>query len=249
MKKSFICLFSIFTLAIMLWYNIEPSFSQEPSPGPSLYQRLGGVNGIAAVVDDFVDNLLVNEVVVKNEKVVSALGRITKAGLKYHLTSFVCQATGGPEKYTGRTMKDSHAHLDITEIEWNATVGELLKSLAKFNVPKKEQDELAAIVATTKGDIVTAKASPPPPRPAPEATPPALPAPSPEAQVAPPPPPPQPEAQAAPPAEPPSKQAGAETALPIEPIPAIVAPAQAESSPSPQPEPAPSPPGGGGFGN
>lgn len=130
---------------------------------PSLYDRLGGIHAVASVIDDFIERLLADPVITKNEKVVSALGRISKPGLKYLVTEFVSQATGGPQKYTGRSMKDSHAHLDITEDEWNAAVKDLFASLDKFNVPKQEQNELVAIVATTKEDIVTAK----PPTPAP----------------------------------------------------------------------------------
>ncbi len=66
----------------------------------------------------------------------------------------VCQATGGPEKYNGRTMKDSHKHLNITEGEWHAMVADFKKTLDKFEVPEKEQGEILAIVASTKGDIV-----------------------------------------------------------------------------------------------
>lgn len=152
MKKFSFCLM-LSVILVLIFSLYMPVYSQEPAS--SLYQRLGNVNGISAVVDDFVDNLLKNEVVTKNEKVVAALGRITKPGLKFQLTAFICQATGGPEKYTGRSMKDSHSHLGINEAEWQATVSELTKSLAKFTVPKQEQDELIAIVATTKSDIVT----------------------------------------------------------------------------------------------
>lgn len=132
---------------------------------PALYDRLGGIHAVASVVDDFIERLLADPIITKNEKVVSAIGRISKPGLKYLVTEFVASATGGPQKYTGRSMKDSHAHLAITQDEWNAAVKDLLATLEKFNVPKKEQDELVAIVATTHDDIVTAK----PPAPAPQA--------------------------------------------------------------------------------
>lgn len=197
MQKTISTLF----LTTILFFNFSSVNAQENVT--SLHDRLGGVYAIAAVIDDFVEGLLKNEVVAKNEKVAAALGRITKAGLKYRVTEFVSQATGGPEKYTGRTMKDSHAGLAITEEEWNATVGELLKSLAKFSVPKKEQDELIAIVATTKGDIVTAKVpTPPPPAPPPvpetkAVSPSALP-PLPPLPPSPPSPPPAPQEEAAP---------------------------------------------------
>jgi hemoglobin len=67
----------------------------------------------------------------------------------------VCEVTGGPCKYIGKDMKSSHAHMNITEKEWDVMVGEFKKSLAKFRVPAKEQQELFEIVGKTKTDIVT----------------------------------------------------------------------------------------------
>jgi len=80
--------------------------------------------------------------------------------LKYQVTALVSQVTGGPEKYAGRSMKDSHAHLNITEKEWQAMVADFKITLNKFKVPAKEQEELIAIVATTKPDIVMSAAKP-----------------------------------------------------------------------------------------
>jgi len=159
-KFGFIEFIFLLTFLITAFSLRFSSFAQ----APALYDRLGGIHAVASVVDDFIERLLADPVVTKNEKVVSALGRISKPGLKYLVTEFVASATGGPQKYTGRSMKDSHAHLAITEDEWGAAVKDLLATLEKFNVPKQEQNELVAVVATTKGDIVTAK----PPTPVPQ---------------------------------------------------------------------------------
>lgn len=121
---------------------------------PSLYERLGGVYAIATVVDDFIERLLVNDVLNANPAINEARERVPKAGLKFHVTAMVCWATGGPENYTGRSMSDSHKHLNITEAEWDAMAAEFKNSLDKFEVPEAEQQELFAIVGTTKGDIV-----------------------------------------------------------------------------------------------
>jgi len=128
--------------------------SQQPAPQKSLYERLGGVYAIATVVDAFIEKLLVNDILNANPRIKEARDRVPKAGLKYRVTELVCQVTGGPEKYTGRSMKDSHAHLYITEKEWQAMVGDFKKTLDEFKVPAKEQGELIAIVESTKGDIV-----------------------------------------------------------------------------------------------
>ena len=66
----------------------------------------------------------------------------------------VCWATGGPQKYTGRSMKESHQHLMITAAEWEAFLDDLQQTLDKFAVPAAEQAEIKAIVASTRADIV-----------------------------------------------------------------------------------------------
>ncbi len=125
--------------------------------GKSLYERLGGVYAIAVVVDDFIERLSVNDVLNANPAIDEARARVPAAGLKYRVTELVCQATGGPCEYSGRTMKASHAHLSITEREWQAMVADFRRTLDKFQVPAREQEELLAIVESTKGDIVVEK--------------------------------------------------------------------------------------------
>jgi hemoglobin len=120
----------------------------------SLYARLGGVYSIATVVDDFIERLLVNRTLNANPAINEARARVPKAGLKFQVTALVCEVTGGPCKYTGRAMKDSHQHLNITQAEWEAMVADFKMTLDKFNVPQTEQQELIAIVGGTKKDIV-----------------------------------------------------------------------------------------------
>ena len=66
----------------------------------------------------------------------------------------VCWAAGGPQKYTGRSMADSHADLKITSNEFEAFLGDLQQTLDKFAVPAEEQAELKTIVNSTRSDIV-----------------------------------------------------------------------------------------------
>ena len=75
--------------------------------------------------------------------------------LKRHLTMMMCNVTGGPQKYEGRSMKEAHAHLNITAKEWDVMIADFKTTLDKFEVPVKEQGELLAIVESTKKDIVT----------------------------------------------------------------------------------------------
>lgn len=122
-------------------------------PG-SLYERLGGVFAIAAVVDNFIDRIMVHPVLNANPKVDEAHHRVSKAGFKYLVTEQVCAATGGPQRYTGKSMRESHEHLGITPEEWTAFVEEFVATLNAFAVPSAEQAELLEIVESTRADIV-----------------------------------------------------------------------------------------------
>ena len=121
---------------------------------PSLYERLGGTYSIATVVDDFIERLLVNATLNANPAINEARKRVPKAGLKFHVTAMVCEVSGGPCKYTGRAMKESHHHLNISQAEWDAMVVDFKATLNKFHVPQREQQELITIVGSTKNDIV-----------------------------------------------------------------------------------------------
>jgi hemoglobin len=121
---------------------------------PSLYERLGGVYSIAAVIDDFIDRIMDDPRLNANPAVDEAHHRVSRAGFKYLVTEQVCHATGGPQRYTGRTMRDSHEHLKITPNEWQAFLDDLRQTLAKFQVPPREAAEIFAIVESTRGDIV-----------------------------------------------------------------------------------------------
>jgi hemoglobin len=123
----------------------------------SLYERLGGVYAIAAVVDDFIDRIMEDPRLNANPSVNEAHHRVSRAGFKYLVTEQVCHATGGPQRYTGRSMYDSHAHLDITEPEWQAFLDDFRQTLDRFQVPDAERRELFAIVDSTKNDIVLRK--------------------------------------------------------------------------------------------
>ena len=125
---------------------------------PSLYERLGGVYSIATVVDDFIDRVMADSRLNANPAVDEAHHKVPPAGFKYLATEMVCWASGGPQKYTGRSMADSHRHLNITPQEWEAFMDDFQQTLDKFQVPAVEQAELKAIVQSTYGDIVIGQA-------------------------------------------------------------------------------------------
>jgi hemoglobin len=131
------------------------AWSQQDGVKPTLYERLGGIYPIATVVDAFIERLLVNDTLNANPRIDEARHRVPKAGLKFQVTALVCQVTGGPCVYKGRDMRSAHAHLAIGEREWQALVADFVKTLDSFQVPKPEQQELLAIVGSTKPEIVS----------------------------------------------------------------------------------------------
>jgi hemoglobin len=117
-------------------------------PEKSLYDRLGGQPAITAVVDDFVGN------VAADGRINAFFAHTDIPRLKRLLVEQICQATGGPCTYTGRDMKTTHAGMNITDAQFNALVGDLKRSLDKFNVADKEQGELLATLGSLKPQIV-----------------------------------------------------------------------------------------------
>jgi hemoglobin len=119
--------------------------------GPTLYDKLGGREAIAAVVSDFADS-------VKTDERIKAkfTGTSDWEGLKNKLTDQLCAAAGGPCTYTGKDMKGAHQGMSITEADYSALVDDLKKTLDKFKVGEKEQAELLATLTPMKKDIVAA---------------------------------------------------------------------------------------------
>jgi hemoglobin len=109
---------------------------------------LGGINAITAVVENFRDRVAgdnrINQKFAKTD-----LGRLRKM-----LIDQVCEAAGGPCRYTGRSMKDAHAGMKVTSGEFDALVQDLVATLNQFKVGKKEQDEVLGVLGPLKTDIV-----------------------------------------------------------------------------------------------
>ena len=107
------------------------------------------------MVDDLINRVMSDPRLNSNPLVDEAHHRVPPAGFKYLVTEMVCWAAGGPQKYTGKSMADSHAHLKITTKEWEAFLDDLQQTLDHFAVPAQEQAELKTIVNSTRSDIVT----------------------------------------------------------------------------------------------
>lgn len=114
----------------------------------SLYERLGGLDAITAVTDEFIKMLSADARL--NKK----LARSDGARVRLHFIEQICMLTGGPCKYTGNGMKKAHHNMGITEAEFKAGVEDLGKALDKFNVGAAERDELFKALARFHDDIV-----------------------------------------------------------------------------------------------
>ena len=136
-------------LAALLFVGCASSSSAtKVDPNKSLYDRLGQKPAITAVVDDFVGN------VAADTRINAAFAKTDIPHLKQMLVEQICQASGGPCTYTGKDMKTAHEGMHITDDQFNAMVEDLVKSLNKFKVGKKEQDDLLGALGGMKGDIV-----------------------------------------------------------------------------------------------
>ena len=137
-----------FVLSLLLTIGIAtPAAAQEKS----LYQRVGGYDALAAVVDDFIVRLVTDK---QFEKFFAGASDNSKKRIRQHILDQFCAATGGPCVYNGRDMKTSHAGLGITNAQWDAAAKHLVASLDKFKVPDKEKGEILAFVTSLKKDIV-----------------------------------------------------------------------------------------------
>ena len=129
----------------------DPAAPQAAAAQDSLYKRLGGYDALAAVTDDFIGRLATDP---KLGRFFVGLSTDSKIRVRQHVVDFLCLATGGPCKYTGRDMETVHTGLNITEEDWTISVKALGDTLNKFKVPAREQGEVVSAIATLKSKIV-----------------------------------------------------------------------------------------------
>ncbi|HTP65936.1 MAG TPA: group 1 truncated hemoglobin [Geobacteraceae bacterium] len=154
-----IALLALAALLVALWAGSAACADKIAAPsGPSLYERVGGVNNIAVLIDDVIERSYVDEVFKANPQIEEAHKRYPKAAYKYNATALACMVMGGPQKYTGRSLKDAHQHLQVTETEWRKLIKIFRESMNSFKVPMKEQNEILGIIESTKGDVVVSPA-------------------------------------------------------------------------------------------
>ncbi len=152
-RRNFLLSFGMATILLAgLCAATADSIAEQEQP--SLYDRLGGLAPISVVVSDFIDAVVPDAMLNENPAIDAARKTVPTPYLKYHVTAMMCEATGGPCQYQGRGMKEAHAHLNITEREWDRMVTIFREVLEKHKVPAQETRELLEIIDSTKADIV-----------------------------------------------------------------------------------------------
>ncbi len=155
------------TLAQPILAADKPAAKPAPAPAAerSLYDRLGGIFAIAAVIDHFSDAVVANPIVGRTSKNPSLrewhtnnLGRLP--GLKFMRTQWVCAVSGGPCKYTptkpGKTnlgLEEAHRNLKISPEEFDEVAAELGRSLDFAKVPAREKQEVLGAFAAHKNEV------------------------------------------------------------------------------------------------
>lgn len=114
----------------------------------SLYERLGGLDAITAVVDSFSARCA------GDDRINGKFARTDIPRLRKMLVDQICEGTGGPCTYSGRDMRAAHDGMGVTAGEFDALVDDLVATLDEFKVPRAEQDELLGLLGPMRSDIV-----------------------------------------------------------------------------------------------
>jgi hemoglobin len=120
---------------------------------PTLFERLGGLDAITAVVDSFVGRCA------DDPRINPKFARTDIPRLKKMLIDQVCEASGGPCVYTGRSMRETHDAMGVTAGEFDALVEDLVATLDEFDVPDAEKQELIGVLGPMRGEIVEVESS------------------------------------------------------------------------------------------
>jgi hemoglobin len=146
-RKSILALALLINLLVPAAAVPQESGAQQPS----LYNRLGGYDAIAAITDDVFGHAVADPQLARFFKGHSV---DTQKRQRQNAVTFICAAAGGPCVYIGRDMKTTHTGLGITEADWAVLMKYLASTLDKFKVQEREKSELLSLMAGLKGDIV-----------------------------------------------------------------------------------------------
>lgn len=115
----------------------------------TLYQRLGGADGIARLVDDIIDAHLGNPIIKTRFENIKDM-----AHAKRMAREFFCAGSGGPEPYTGKDMLTTHKGMNISEQEYLAVMDDIVGAMTKQQLDEGTKNEVVAILYSLKGDII-----------------------------------------------------------------------------------------------
>lgn len=147
----------LFSFIVLLVSSCQ---KEEEMAKPTLYDRLGGVSAVSAVVDEFIGRVAVNPDMVRTFKpLLDDVGKngansARLASLRNNLIDQIGEAAGGPQKYKGKDMVTAHKGMMITEKEFNSLAADLSGALDKFKVPMFEKNELMTVIGSLQPQIV-----------------------------------------------------------------------------------------------
>ncbi|MDR4479880.1 MAG: group 1 truncated hemoglobin [Nitrospira sp.] len=141
-------LYRVLSLVIVSLMVTAVAYAEDGMKVKSLYERLGGKDSIATVVETFVSK------VGGDKRINGYFASTDLTKLKMHLVNQICEASGGPCTYTGRTMTQTHKGMGVHDAAFGALVEDLVAALDHHKVGKAEKDELLGVLGPMKGDIV-----------------------------------------------------------------------------------------------
>ena len=137
--------------AALVVFAALPARTANAAEAKTLYERLGGYEGISAVVDEFGDSLFADK---RISQFFIGMSDDTRAQFKQKNKNLLCNVTGGPCKVISRPPREAHHGLGITAGDFEVVAGDLKDALNKFKVGPKEQEEVFAIILSLRSQIV-----------------------------------------------------------------------------------------------
>ena len=150
MKRSLVT-FAVSASVLLAWTSLAATQEQKTAKAPTLYQRLGGFDKLAAIFDDTAPRMATDPQFAR-----FFTGHATDSDLRQRqrLLELLCQEAGGPCTYTGRPLKTAHGGLGVGEAHWSAFVKHLTATLDHLKVGEPEKGEVLSLVQRYKSDIV-----------------------------------------------------------------------------------------------
>lgn len=128
--------------------SINAFASEDEADTPSLYERLGAMEGIARMVND---TIALHH---KNPDIAHFFTGVDDAQLAHHVTAFFAVGTGGPANYEGRDMVSTHASMDISDAEYDSAVADVLSAAEANGVDADARAEVGAILESLRPAVM-----------------------------------------------------------------------------------------------